>query len=128
VEDRKDRKDEARLLKDLIALGNREKQREEFAKSLGLADAGEFAFYGLLYPFREAMFADSDEKQVAFTKKVIQVIKNSIVIDWTDKDDIQKEIRREIKKLLRSNACPEDQIEPLTREILSLARSRLKDE
>ena len=114
-------------MKDLIELGNREKQRESFAKSLGLADAGEFSFYGLLYPFREAMFTDSDEKQVAFTKEVIKVVKNKIVIDWTDREDIQKEIRREIKKLLRSNACPEDQIEPLTREILSLARIQLKD-
>jgi len=126
-EDRKERKDEARLLKDLIALGNREKQREFFAKSLGLADAGEFSFYGLLYPFREAMFTDSDERQVAFTKEIIKVVKNKIVIDWTDKENIQKEMRREIKKLLRSNACPGDQIEPLAREILSLARIQLKD-
>ena len=94
---------------------------------MGLADAREFAFYGLLYPFREAMFADSDEKQVTFTKEIIRAIKNKIVIDWTNREDIQKEMRREIKKLLRSTACPEAQIEPLTREVLSLARIQLRD-
>ncbi len=95
---------------------------------MGLADAREFSFYGLLYPFREAMFANSDEKQVAFTKEIIRAIKNRIVIDWTNREDIQKEMRREIKKFLRSAACPEDQIEPLTREVLSLARIQLRDE
>ena len=124
---RNERKDEAQLLLDLMKLGNREKERETFAKSLGLEGAREFSFYGLLYPFRETMFADSDEKQVAFTKKIIQIIKEKRVIDWVEKEDIQKEMRREIKKLLKSNECPEDKIEPLTREIVSLARIQLKE-
>jgi type I restriction enzyme R subunit len=92
----KERKDEAQLLKDLLELGNKEKDREIFARSLGLEDAREFSFYGL-------------------------------VIDWTEREDIQKEMRREIKRLLRSKGCPEDKIEPLTREIVSLARIQLKD-
>ena len=124
---RNERKDEAQLLLDLMKLGNKEKERESFAKSLGLEDAREFSFYGLLYPFREAMFADSDEKQVAFTKKIIQLIKEKRVIDWVEREDIQKEMRREIKKLLKSNECPEDKIEPLAREIVSLARIQLKE-
>ena len=126
-EHRKERKDEAQLLIDLMELGNREKERETFARSLGLEDAREFSFYGLLYPFRETMFSDSDEKQVAFTKEIIQVIKDKRVIDWVEREDIQKEMRREIKRLLKSNECPEDKVEPLTREIVSLARIQLKD-
>jgi type I restriction enzyme R subunit len=128
IEDhRKEREDEAMLLKELIALGDREKERETFAKSLGLTDAKEFSFYGLLHPFRESMFSNSDEKQVAFTKEVIQVIRDKSVIDWADKEDVQKEMRREIKKLLRSRTCPEAKIDPLAREILSLARIQFKD-
>jgi len=124
---RKERKDEAQLLIDLMELGNKEKERETFASSLGLEDAREFSFYGLLYPFRETMFSDSDEKQVAFTKEIIQVIKDKRVIDWVEREDIQKEMRREIKRLLKSNECPEDKVEPLTREIVSLARIQLKE-
>lgn len=52
-------------------------------------------------------------------------------VAWSDPklkiEDIQKEMRREIKRLLRSKGCPEDKIEPLTREIVSLARIQLKD-
>ena len=124
---RKERKDEAQLLLDLMELGNKEKERETFARSLGLEDAREFSFYGLLYPFRETMFSNSDEKQVAFTKEIIQIIKDKMVIDWVEREDIQKEMRREIKRLLKSNECPGDKVEPLTREIVSLARIQLKE-
>ena len=123
----KERKDEAQLLIDLMELGNSEKQRETFARSLGLTDAREFSFYGLLHPFRETMFSDSDEKQVAFTKEIIQAVKDKSVIDWAEREDIQKEMRREIKRLLKSKGCPEDKVEPLTREIVSLARIQFRD-
>jgi len=124
---RKGRKDEAQLLIDLMELGNKEKERKTFARSLGLDDAREFSFFGLLYPFRETMFSDSDEKQVAFTKEIAHVIKDRRVIDWSEREDIQKEMRREIKRLLKSKGCPEDKVEPLTREIVSLARIQFKD-
>ena len=124
---RKERKDEAQLLKDLLALGNKEKEREAFARSLGLNDAKEFSFYGLLYPFRGTMFSDSDDAHVVFTKEIIQAVRDRRVIDWAEREDIQKEMRREIKRLLRSRGCPEEKIEPLTREIVSLARIQMRD-
>jgi type I restriction enzyme R subunit len=124
---RKERKDEAQLLKDLLTLGNREKERETFAQSLGLKNVREFSFYGLLHPFRQTMFSDSDEKQVACTKQVIQIIRDRSVIDWTEKQDVQKEMRRDLKRYLRSKCCPEGKVEPLSREIVSLARIQFKD-
>ena len=47
------------------------------------------------------MFSDSEEEHVAFTKKVILAVKDKRVIDWAEKEDIQREMRREIKRLLR---------------------------
>jgi type I restriction enzyme R subunit len=124
---RKGRKDEAQLLIDLMELGNREKQRESFARSLGLTDAKEFAFYGLLHPLRQTMFLDSDDNQVAFAKEIVQVIKDRRVIDWAEREDVQKEMRRVIKRLLKSKGCPDDNVDPLAREIVSLARIQFKD-
>jgi type I restriction enzyme R subunit len=126
-EDRKERKDEAKLLLDLMEIGKEEKKRETYAKSLGFNDAREFSFYGLLFPFRKSMFSDSEEDQVKFTKKIIQSIKEKRVIDWTEKEDIQREMRKEVKRLLRSKGFQEDHLEPLTREVLNLARIHLKD-
>jgi type I restriction enzyme R subunit len=126
-EDRKERKDEARLLLDLMRLGKEEKDREAYARALGLGNVKEFSFYGLLFPFRKSMFSDSEEEHVDFTKKVILAVKDRRVIDWTEKEDIQREMRREIKRLLRSKDCEEDQVEPLSREILNLARIHFRD-
>lgn len=73
------------------------------------------------------MFSDSEGDHVAFTKNIIQSIKEKRVIDWTEKDDIQREMRKEVKKLLRAKGFQENHIEPLTREIVNLARIHLKD-
>jgi len=126
-EDRVERKDEAKLLLDLMELGKKERERESYAQSIGLRDAKEFSFYGLLFPFRKSMFGGSEEEHVAFTKKIMQSINEKRVIDWTEKEDIQRGMRREIKRLLRGKGCQEEQVEPLTREILNLARIHLKD-
>lgn len=126
-EDRKERKDEAKLLLNLMQLGKEEKERDTYSRSLGFENVGEFSFYGLLLPFRKSMFSDSEENHVAFTKNIIQSIKEKRVIDWTEKEDIQREMRKEVKRLLRSKGFQEDHLEPLTREILNLARIHLKD-
>jgi type I restriction enzyme R subunit len=88
---------------------------------------GEFSFFGLLLAFRKSVFSDSEGDQVEFTKKITQSIKERRVIDWTEKEDIQREMRKEVKRLLRSKGFQEDHLEPLTREILNLARIHLKD-
>jgi len=126
-EDKKERKSEARLLLNLMELGREEKKREAYANSLGLEGVNEFSFFGLLLPFRKSIFSDSEKDHVAFTKGIIESIKERRVIDWTDKEDIQREMRKEVKRLLRAKRFQEDHVEPLTREILNLARIHLKD-
>ncbi len=126
-DDRKGRQDEAKLLLGLLAMSNQEKRREEYANSLGLKNVREFAFYGLLSPFREAIFSASEKEQAAFTREVIETIKTKTVIDWTEKEDIKREMRREIKGLLRERGFQEEQVEPITVEIMNLARIHLKD-
>ena len=126
-EHKQERKDEARLLLELMEIGKQEKEREAYAHSLGLNDAKEFSLYSLLLPFRKSMFSDSEEGQVIFVKKIIQCIKEKMVIDWTEKEDIQREMRKEIKRLLRAKGFPEEQVEPLTREVLNLGRIHFKD-
>jgi type I restriction enzyme R subunit len=123
---RRERKDEAKLLLDLMELGKEDKKRESFARSIGLENIEELSFYGLLLPFQKSMFSDSEADHVAFTKKIIDAIKEKRVIDWTEKEDIQREMRREVKRLLRAKSCEEDNVEPLAREILNLARIHFK--
>jgi type I restriction enzyme R subunit len=45
-------------------------------------------------------------------------------VDWIEKEDVQKEMRRKIKDGLRDAGFPADEIEKAAREFLELARAR----
>jgi len=124
--DRKRRKDEAELLKGLMNIKKQSERREVIAKEKGLT-SGEFAFYGLLEPYKDKLFKDNDEKRCLVTKEIVDVIKDKMVIDWVEKEDVQKEMRRGIKNLLRKIGFPADKLEFFTREVLEVARARFKD-
>ena len=121
--DRKRRKDEATLLKDLVKISKQEGRREAIAKEKRLT-LDEYAFYGLLEPYEDRLFEGSDEKRCLLSKEIVAAIKNKAVIDWVDKEDVQKEIRRYVKDCLRKVGFPPDDIELFTREVLELARER----
>lgn len=125
-EDSQRRKDEAELLKDLVKLKKQEEQRGEFAKEKGLS-LDEFAFYGLLEPYSDELFSGDDEKRCVLTKEIVEIIKSKKVIDWIEKEDIQKDMRRDIKSLLRAIGFPARKLEFFTREVLELARARFRD-
>jgi type I restriction enzyme R subunit len=127
AENKKERKDEAEYLKNLLEIKEQEKRRESHAKSLGLDDIKELAFYGLFNPFKENIFNNSDKEQVAFTKEIIRTIKDKRVIDWIEKEDIKREMRSLIRRKLKAKDCPRDEIEPLIYGIMSLASNQLKD-
>ena len=46
------------------------------------------------------------------------------MVDWTLKEDWQREMRRKIKHLLREVNCPADLLDPLTHAVMQLTRAR----
>ncbi|NUO81317.1 DUF3387 domain-containing protein [candidate division KSB1 bacterium] len=46
------------------------------------------------------------------------------IIDWTMKEDWQREMRRKIKHLLREANCPQDLLDPLTQALMQLTKAR----
>lgn len=123
--DSKRRKDEAELLKGLVKIGSQEERREFIAGEKGL-EPEEYAFYGLLEPYKEKLFGGVDEKRAGFTRELVKAIKDKRVVDWIEKEDIQKEMRRDIKDLLRREGFSPGEIEFFTRELLELARATLR--
>ncbi len=126
-EDKKGRKDEAKLLLKLMELKDQDARRETYAKSLGLKDIKEFAFYGLFQSFRGEIFNNSDSEQVAFTKDIIETIKNSAVIDWTEKEDIKREMRQKIRRKMKAKGFSKKNTDSLISEIIVLAEKHFKD-
>ena len=46
------------------------------------------------------------------------------LVDWSEKEKVQKEMRRLIKRQLRASKYSDAQIEPLAEEIVNLLKSR----
>lgn len=59
------------------------------------------------------------------THSIMESLEELTVIDWIHKDDVQREMRKRIKGILRTEGFQFDVIEPLTTKIMDLARVRL---
>jgi type I restriction enzyme R subunit len=89
------------------------------ADALGFNET-EFAFYGILKS-EEGLKDKSESDLQEITQKVVVTIGKLAVIDWTMKDDVQRQMRRDLKKILRTSV-PENRIEPVTLRLIDLAR------
>lgn len=125
-EERNRRIDEAEYLKRLDKIRKKDKAREDFAQEKGL-NMDEYAFYGLFGPFEDEVFSGNDGRRCEATKDLVSLIKERIVVDWIEREDIKKEIRREIKERLKKIGFPSEKMEKFTAEILSLAEAKFKD-
>jgi type I restriction enzyme, R subunit len=61
-------------------------------------------------------------KQVAGA--VYQTIKKNAVVDWQQKEDVKREMRRQIKRILRDSDFSSDQVEDTTMKLMDLAAKR----
>jgi type I restriction enzyme R subunit len=127
AEDREERKNAAEHLKRLLRLRDEELRKESYAKSIGLENAGELAFFGLFNKYRKTLFSGLEKEQVAFTKEIIQIIKDKRVIDWIEKEDIKREIRSLIRRKLKAKGFPKKDTEPMIYGIMNLASIQMKD-
>ena len=127
-ERRQERLDAARQLSLLNSLREELKGEQTRAQDIGL-DARGFAIYGLLeeqrpMPVREDAAAYNmanrdlasliDEEVAPFTE----------LVDWWQKDDLQRQMRSRIKRQLRASGVETDAVESLAADIVDLAKVR----
>ena len=128
-ERRQERIDAAEQLSLLSNLRDEAQGEQTQAQELGL-DARGFAIYGLLAEQRPGkieeeqatgydagnrdLASDLDEAIEPFTK----------LVDWWQKEDLQREMRRTIKQRLRARGLPADDMEALAAGIVDLAKVR----
>lgn len=65
-----------------------------------------------------------DESKKELAALIMENLSELAVIDWQKKDDVQREMRRKIKQQLRAAGFELAQIEPLTVQLMDLARAR----
>jgi len=143
IEQRKqERIDAIKQLELLEKLAEEMKNLHKVAESIGMTEA-EFAFYKLLSSGKDDKTKNAKDSQVSDIKSTYEVISEShkelasliiesleklIVIDWMRKEDIQREMRRQIKRHLRAAGYRPEEIEHLTLKMMDLARVRFTHE
>lgn len=67
--------------------------------------------------------ARSERKRLS--EDLVELLEREAVIDWVDKEDVQRAMRRSIKRRLREADISPDRIEEVTASVMDLARARL---
>ncbi|MDX6770044.1 MAG: type I restriction endonuclease subunit R [Elusimicrobiota bacterium] len=119
---KREREDDARMLLSLMRIKDAETRKDDAARKLGLGGGKEFAFFGLIAGHAAEVPLGGDEDKAALAKEVIGIIEDRAVAEWAEREDVQKEMRREIKRLLRAKGCDEDDLPALVREFMELAQ------
>lgn len=121
-----ERKSDADLFRSLMQIKEADAQRDQAAKKLGLDGGKEFAFFGLISGHAKEIPLKDQEDKAALSKQIISLVEERAVAEWAEREDVQKEMRREIKRLLRSKGCDEDDLPALVREFMELAQQWVK--
>jgi type I restriction enzyme R subunit len=62
---------------------------------------------------------------IELAEQLLAALEEETVLDWTRKEDVQRTMRRHVKRLLRASGVAEDRVEPATAAVMELARHRL---
>lgn len=134
IEARKARRiDAAKQLELLQALAKDLKGSADQAGKLGLSSTG-FALYGLLQSGGASVAADApkasyeakpDPAKVALASVLEEAVAPHVgIVDWTNREDVQKDIRRLVKRQLRAANTPDDKLEGLAEQVVDLLKRR----
>ena len=130
IADRKARRiDEAEQLSLLQGLIDEARGHHKAAEDQGMSETG-FAIYGLLKGSQASMVAESKaEYGDPRVREVVSAIEGAVqphigIVDWSKKADVQREMRRQIKRRLPSEVYSKDEQDRLAAALIDLLKVR----
>ena len=125
---RRERLDAAEQLKLLDDLREDLQGERSHADDMEL-DARGFAIYGLLEKQRPRKVKDRTATYDAANRDLASLIDEAVtpftdLVDWEQKDDVQRQMRSRIKRRLRAGGIEDDAVESLATDIVDLAKVR----
>jgi len=87
----------------------------------------ELAFYDALGVNDSAVAVLGNETLRKIALELTQMIRNSVTIDWTQRESVQAEIRVKVKKILRKYGYPPDKQEKATQTVIEQAEMIARD-
>lgn len=108
------------IIEELIKLAEEMNKAQEEENDLGLSD-DEIAFYDALGNNKSAKELMKEEVLVKIASELAETIRNSITIDWTQRESVQAKIRVKIKRLLKRYKYPPDEAKEAIKTIMKQA-------
>ncbi len=114
------------LEKVLIPFAEQMKQADRRGEQLGL-DYREYAFYTALEVNNSAVALLGDDILKQIAQELLKTVRNSTTIDWTIKESVQAELRRNIRRVLRKCGYPPDLQEKAVDTVIMQAKMLADD-
>ncbi len=104
----------------LIEVAREMKAAKARDEALGLS-SDEVAFYDALVENESAREALTDENLRFMARELVDLVKRSVSIDWTQKESVKAKLRVIVKRILRKHGYPPDKQEAATTTVLEQA-------
>ena len=114
------------LEKVLIPFAEQMKEADRRGEQLGL-DYREYAFYTALEVNNSAVAILGDEVLKQIAQELLKTVRNSTTIDWTIKESVQAELRRNVRRVLKKSGYPPDLQEKAVETVLNQAKMLADD-
>jgi len=110
----------AQVIEELIELARRVREEKNRGKQQNMTE-DEIAFYDALEVNDSAVKVLGDETLRKIALELTRMIRDSVTIDWTQRESVQAEIRLKVKKILRKYGYPPDREKKATETVLQQA-------
>ncbi len=110
----------AEVIEELIQLAKEMREASRRGENLGLTE-DEIAFYDALEVNDSAVKVLGDETLRKIAQELVQSVRRSITVDWTQRENARAKIRVMVKRILRRFGYPPDKQERATELVLEQA-------
>ena len=110
----------AQVIEELVELARKVREEKNRGKQLNMNE-DEIAFYDALEVNDSAVKILGDETLRKIALELTEIIRNSVTIDWTQRESVQAGIRLKVKKILRKYGYPPDKEKKATETVLKQA-------
>ncbi len=112
----------AQIILELIEMARKLRQARERGQAMGLNE-DEMAFYDALVAHGGVKEVMGDDVLAKIAHDLVQAIRESVTIDWTQKEAVRADMRRKVKRLLRKHGYPPDKREEAVVTVIEQAEA-----
>ena len=110
----------AQVIEELIQLARDMREAIARGEALELSE-DELAFYDALETNDSAVQILGDETLRDIARALVETVRKNVKIDWTLRENVRANLRRQVKRTLRKHGYPPDKQEKATRTVLEQA-------